>query len=178
MSNSEKKLEIVHKYYLRDENGEIDYDHPYDLIGETNKKGLYFVVLDGHVGFINENKEFVVPINYDYTRTTFKGEKLYNRRDWGAYVGDTSITRVCKNNRVGVINNHGEELVPCEFEDVGTFSWEASENFIPVALPSCDNSRLVWGMYDVKNKRVSVTPQYEEIKKEENGYASFKENGK
>lgn len=168
----------MEKYYLRNENGEIDYKHPYDLIEETNKKGLYYVKLNEHVGYVDEKGEFVVPINYDHTRTNYKGETDNNIPSWQYYDDDTVITQVCKDNGIGVINNRGEELVPCEFEKVETFSFTTSNNFIPVALPSCDNSKLVWGMYDVKNKRVSVTPQYEEIEKERNGYASFKENGK
>lgn len=179
MAQAKRKLEIVQKYYLRKEGGEIDYEHPYDLICETNKKGLYYVRLDGHIGYVDEKGEFVVPISYDFTRTTYKGETYCsNNHDWFDYDKDTIISYVYKDNGVGVINNRGEELVPCEFEKVEVFPWLASKNFIPVALPSCDNSKLVWGMYDVKNKRVSVTPQYEEIKKEQNGYASFKENGK
>lgn len=180
MTKKEKKLEVVQKCYIRKKDGEIDYEHPYDLIKETNHKGLYYVRLDEQVGYMNEEGKFVVPISYDFTRTTHKGEKNYHhsQRDWSYYDGDTVITYVYKDNGVGVINNRGEVLVPCEFEDVSTFPWEASENFIPVALPSYDNSKLVWGMYDVKNKQVSVTPQYEKMGKEQNGYASFKENGK
>ncbi len=178
MAKTEGKLEIVQKYYLRKESGEIDFEHPYDLIRETNQKGLYYVRLNEHIGYVDEKGEFVVPISYDFTRTTYKGGTEYNHPDWYNYYDDTMITFVYKDNGVGVINNSGEELVPCEFEDVEIYSWTASKSFIPVALPSCDNSKLVWGMYDVKNKRVSVTPQYEEIKKEQNGYSSFKENGK
>ena len=179
MAKTERKLEIVQKYYLRKEDGEIDYEHPYDLIKETNQKGLYFVLADGHVGYVDEKGEFVVPINYDYTRTTYEGKTNYAYSAWYDYYDDTAITHIYKDNGVGVINSRGDELVPCEFERVETFSWATSKNFIPVALPSCDNSKLVWGMYDIKNKRVSVAPKYEEIKKEQNGYASFEEeNGK
>lgn len=46
MSQKEKKLDIVQKYYIRKEDGKIDYKHPYDLIRETNCKGLYYVRLE------------------------------------------------------------------------------------------------------------------------------------
>lgn len=178
MTKKEKKLEVVQKYYIRKKDGEIDYEHPYDLIKETNHKGLYYVRLNGQVGYMNEDGKFVVPISYDFTRNDHKGKKHFNHPDWYVYDAETVITYVYKDNGVGVINNRGEALVPCEFEDVAIFSWQTSENFIPVALPSYDNSKLVWGLYDVKNKQVSVTPQYEEMSKEKNGYASFKKNGK
>lgn len=178
MAKKEKKLDIVQKYYIRKKDGDIDYEHAYDLIKETNYKGLYYVRLDEHVGYMNEKGEFVFPISYDSTRNDYKGKKCFELRSWHFYNSETVIACVYKNNCVGVISSHGEEIVPCEFEDVKIFPWEASENFIPVALPSYDNSKLVWGMYDVKNKQVSVTPQYEDMKKERNGYASFKENGK
>lgn len=178
MAKKEKKLEVVQKYYIRKKNGEIDYEHPYDLIKETNHKGLYYVRLDGHVGYMNEEGKFVVPINYDFKRNNYEGKEHFNHPDWYFYDSETVITYVYKDNGVGVVNSCGEELVPCEFEDVQVFPWYTSKDFIPVALPSHDNSKLVWGMYDVKNKQVSVTPQYEEMGKEQNGYASFKENGK
>lgn len=178
MSQKEKKLEIVQKYYIRKKDGEIDYEHPYDSIKETNLKGLYYVRLDKQVGYMNEEGEFIVPISYDYTRKTYNGREHYHVSDWYYYDGKTVISMVYKNHRVGAINSCGEVLVPCEFEDIKLFSHTASENFIPVALPFHDNSKLVWGMYDVKNKQVSVTPQYEEMSKEKNGYASFKKNGK
>lgn len=180
MAKKEKKLEVVQKYYIRKKDGEIDYEHPYDLIRETNYKGLYYVRLDEHVGYMNEEGKFVVPISYDFTRTTHEGKKTCYppHCSWYYHDGNTVRTYVYKNNGIGVINNRGKVLVPCEFEDVNIFPYEASKNFIPVALPSYDNSKLVWGIYDVKNKQVSVTPQYEKIEKDQNGYASFKENGK
>jgi len=178
MSQKEKKLEVVQKCYIQKKDGEIDYEHPYDLIKETNNEGLYYVILDEHIGYMNEEGEFVVPISYDFKRKTYDGYERYKISDWYFYDDKTVITHVYKDNRVGVVNNRGEALVPCEFEDVELFSNKASENFIPVALASQDNSKIVWGMYDVKNKQVSVTPQYEEMRKEQNGYASFKKNGK
>lgn len=179
MSNEENKLEIVQKYYIRKGNGEIDYEHPYDLIEKANTNGLYYVILDGHVGYMDEKGEFVIPISYDSTRTTYKGETNYSRAEsWEYYNESTSITSVFKDNKVGVITNSGKELVPCEFEDVKPFCFSTSESFIPVALPSHDKKKLVWGMYDIKNKRVSTTPQYDDIVQERNGYASFEENGR
>lgn len=178
MAKKEKCLDIVQKYYIRKKNGEIDYEHPYDLIEKANSKGLHYVRLDGHVGYMNEKGKFVIPIHYDFTRTTYKGKTHYNHPSWNYFDDDAIITYVYKDNGVGVINSRGEELVPCKFEDVQVFSFKASKSFIPVALPSQDNSKLVWGMYDVNNRRVSVIPQYEEMNKEQNGYASFKENGK
>lgn len=178
MAKKEKKLEVVQKYYIRKKDGEIDYEHPFDLIKETNHKGLYYVRLEEHVGYMNEKGQFVVPIIYDFTRNNHKGEKHFNCPDWYFYNSETVITYIYKDNGVGVISSNGEELVTCKFEDVEVFPWKTSMDFIPVALPSYNNSKLVWGIYDVKNKQVSVTPQYEEIGKEQNGYASFKENGK
>ncbi len=177
MSNKESKLEIVQKYYIRKKDGEIDYEHPYDNIKKTNSKGLYCVRLDKQIGYMNEEGEFIVPISYDYTRKNYRGYEEYHVDIWYYYDGKTVISSVYKNNRIGVINSRGEELVPCEFEGVELYS-NASENFIPVALPSHNTGKLVWGIYDVKNKRVSATPQYEEMSREKNGYASFKKNGK
>ena len=171
-----KKLDIVQKYYIRNEDGETNYEHPYDLIKKTNFEGLYYVILNEQVGYMNEKGEIVVPIDYDKRRKTYTGFQHYHVSDWHFYDGKTVIAYVYKNNKIGVVNSSGDQIVPCEFEKVGIF--EASENFIPVAIPSQDNSKLIWGIYDIKNKHVSVNPQYEEIKKEHNGYASFKENGK
>lgn len=179
MSQNEEKLEIVQKYYIRKKDGEIDYEHPYDFIGRTNCKGLYYVCLNKHIGYMNEKGEFIVPISYDYTRKDYRGYKTYHTSDWHYYDGKTLITDVYKDNRVGVINNRGEEIVTCEFERVNVLPNQTSENFISVAVVyQNDNSKLLWGMYDVKNKKISVVPQYDEIEKEKNGYASFKKNGK
>lgn len=176
MSQNGEKLEIVQKYYIRKKDGEIDYEHPYDYLKETNQKGIYYVRLGEKIGYMNEEGEFIIPLGYDYTRKNYEGEKRYSNYDWYYYDGKTLITMVYKNNGVGAVNSNGEEIVPCNFEDVGIF--DLSENFIPIALPSEDNSKIVWGMYDVKNKKVSVIPQYAKIEREQNGYASFEENGK
>lgn len=176
MAEAEKKLDIAKKYYVRKEDGKIDYEHPYDLIKETNYNGLYLVEVDGHIGYMNAEGDFVVPIQYDSKRKNYKGDMRYFVSSWQGMTEGTAILDVYKDGKVGAINNRGEIVVPCEFEDVGMY--DASLNFIPVANPSADNSTLVWGLYDIKKKRVSVTPQYEEIEREWNGYASFKENGK
>lgn len=178
MSEKKKKLDIVQKYYIRKEDGETDYKHPYDLILKTNSEGLYYVVLNEHIGYMNEKGEFVVPINYDRRRKEYDGSLDYYRHfsNWHFYDDKTVIVEVYKDNSIGVVNSCGDELVPCKFEAVAMI--EVSENFIPVAISSHDGSKLVWGIYDLKNKHISVRPQYEEIKKEHNGYASFKKNGK
>lgn len=182
MARTEKDFEIVKKYYLRKKDGQIDYEHPYDFItdtyvgrGITGK--LWYVRVNGKIGYLNRKGEFTVPMKYDLTRITYEKKENYcNNFDWHYYGDNTLIAEVYKNNGIGIVDEYGEELVPCEFEDVEAS--KASEDFIPVALPICDNSKLGWGMYDVKNKRVSVIPQYEEMSMEQNGYASFKENGK
>ena len=43
MVKAEKKLEIIKKYYLRKKNGETDFEHPYDIIMEVNKKGYKYI---------------------------------------------------------------------------------------------------------------------------------------
>jgi len=176
MSQNGEKLEIVQKYYIRKKDGEIDYEHSYDYLKETNQKGIYYVRSGEKIGYMNEEGEFIIPLSYDYTRKNYEGEKRYSNYDWHYYDGKTLLARVYKNNGVGAVNSNGEEMIPCDFEDVDLFN--VSENFIPIALPSEDNSKIVWGMYDVKNKKVSVIPQYAKIEREQNGYASFKKNGK
>ena len=178
MSQEKKKLQFVQKYYIREEDGSIDYEHPYDLIKEPDSEGLYKVVLDGQVGYMDANGKLVVPIKYDDTRITWQGTKQCGCASWYPCGSNYKVTNVYKNNLVGLINDRGEELVPCQFEDVAVFNWLTSENFIPIALPSKNNDKLLWGMYDVKSKRVSVTPAYEEIQQERYGYASFNQNGK
>lgn len=177
MQKETRKPDIVQKYFLRKEDGEIDYSHPYDLItGTKNHKNLYCVQLDGQIGYIDLKGNVVVSPYYDFTRFNYNGEQTFNESQWSFYGSKSMIIPVYKNNGVGVINDSGEEIVPCEFEDAKTSELDASEDFIPIALPSSDNSKLVWGMYDVKDKRVSVTPQYEDLKKEHYGYASFRQN--
>lgn len=178
MAEATKKLDIAKKYYVRKEDGTIDYDHPYDLIKEAGYKELYLVELDGHFGYMNADGKFVIPLEYDSTRNNYKGERRYVSSSWQCVTDEIAIVEICKNHKLGVANNHGEIVVPCEFEDVKIFSYDASPNFIPVALSNSDNTKLVWGLYDVKKKRVSVTPQYDEVGREWNGYASFKENEK
>ena len=177
----EKKLGIVPKYYIRKEDGEIDYEHPYDYIEKDLHGGLHYVRQGGKIGFMDANGKFIVPLNYDFTRITYEGKKNWHHgnRSWYPVTGTkTWITEVYKNNGVGVVNNRGEEIVPCEFEDTKPFNFSTSEDFIPVAWPNADKSGIVWGMYDIKAKKISVTPRYEDIDKECNGYASFRENGK
>ena len=178
--SDQKKLEIVKKYYVRKEDGEIDYSEGYDFIDEKpSSKGLYYVLQNGHVGYMDANGKLVIPFKYDCTRTTFQGETRHHFSSWDLISGtDISITKVYKNNLVGAINHLGQEVVPCEFEDVNTFSFSTSKEFIPVALPSSDNAKFVWGLYDMKEKRICVTPKYEEVKQEYNGYASVRQNGK
>ena len=172
-----KKLDFVQKYYVRKEDGKIDYEHPYDLIKKTNVEGLYYVVLNGQIGYMDEKGKVVVPIKFDATRKIkYNNTQYHHLSRWYYYDGKTFIAEVFKNNCVGIVNSRGVELVPCEFEQTKPFL--VSKSFIPVAIPSHDNSKLLWGMYDIKNKRISVNPQYQEIKKECNGYASFKENDK
>lgn len=180
MADDKKKLDIVKKYYVRKENGEIDYEHPYDFIEETNIKGIYFVELDGHIGYMDENGRFIVlPVEYESSRTNYQGYHYRNNNNgWNCYDGDNAITTVYKRNFVGAINNRGEKIIPCEFEEVATYSSKVSKRFVPVAIKSNDSKKLLWGMYDIKKKRISVNPQYEDIEKEWNGYASFKQNDK
>ncbi len=162
---------VVQKYYFLKENGEIDYSQAYDLIEETEDcKGLYYVCLDGHAGYMNEQGEVVIPIIYD----------IDGNSDWDDYDDQTMIRTIAKDNYVGLINNRGEELIPCIFDNVSLVDSIKHQRFYPIAFQPADDSNRVWGMYDIKEKRISVTPEpkYEDIRQIGNEYASFKKNGK
>ena len=173
---TEKKLDIVQKYYIRKENGEIDYSHGYDFIKEDHCKGLYYVRQGDTIGYMNAEGEFVVPLNYDFTRKTVRGDTHHKYSGWPSWasVPNTNmvVTDVFKDNQVGLIDSLGNELVPCQFEDVSKD--EVSKDFAPITLPTPDDvPKLVMGLYDIPHKKVCVTPQYNCVLREWNGYSPF-----
>lgn len=171
-------FDVVQKYYLRKKDGEIDFSRSYDLIEKTNCPNLFYVLQGDTIGYMDESRKFVIPLVYDYTRKTVRGDTHFKfSADAWARIPNTNImvTDVYKDNHVGLIDSLGNVLVPCQFEGVKLF--QVSKDFVPIIAPTPDPvfPKLVMGLYDITHKRVCVTPKYNRVLREQNGYAPFQE---
>lgn len=72
---------------------------------EKYSDDLARVVIYGKVGYVDKNREFVIPCRYDYANDFSEG-----------------VAAVCINGKFGYINELGEELVPCKYDWCGDFS--------------------------------------------------------
>ena len=173
-------FEIIQKYYVRNKDGKIDHNSGYDCIEKDNCEGLWFVQQGNTIGYMDDNGEFVVPLRYDLSKKTIRGDIYHKSFGWPSWYRvpntDMVVTDVYKNNCVGLIDNLGNELMPCQFEDV--LKSEVSQNFGPFVSPTHEkNPKFVMGLYDIRRKKVCVPPQHDRILREQNGYSPF-QNGK
>lgn len=154
---------IVSKCFLRLPSGEIDYNHPYDLISTDETIGLYNVFIDDKMGWIDETGKIIIPINYDHPKEPVSWKKFCPNIEVGAENKSTDTTELLKNfacvcykdNKVEVINGLGEKLVPFECVDARIeeypFVTVASQNFC---------GEVMWGVYDCEKNVQIVDCQY------------------
>ena len=161
---------VAQKYFIRTPDGNIDYSQSYDFIASIpNAAGLYFVLNNNSIGYIDRNGKFTIPLNSDYKRINYRGNTVCNDNSlWKKIHDDVTgttifVTPVFKNGFVGLIDSTGKELVPCNFAEVDFIN--ASMNYVPVAFLNHLNKRkLLWGLYDIVDKRISTMPaDYEKV---------------
>lgn len=113
--------------------------------------GLARVIINGKVGYVNEEEEFVIPCIYDLA-DDFTDE----------------LAKVVKDGRLGYINTVGEEVIPLVYRWGSNFSEE-----LAVVIDSLHN----WKYIDVNGKEPFVC-NYTELGCFSDGLAVVKDNGK
>ena len=87
-------------------NQTIKIELKYDWIDESWNYGhnIRGASKDGKCGFINENKEIVIPFIYDEIGS------------FGSSIADDGLARVKRNGKYGYVNTNGDEVVSVEYD--------------------------------------------------------------
>ena len=88
----------------------------FDYVGEY-ADGLAVVRHKGKYGFVNEEKEIVIPIQYDAVGGEYdflQNDRVNDRKKWY----DHYLMPVCQNGKWGLIDREGKEVVPLIYDDV------------------------------------------------------------
>ena len=98
-------------------------------------EGLCAVVLNGKYGFIDETGALVIPCKYDlaFFFSNSLAKVVLNRTTWGRIskagkwydeAGDhrEGLSWVKLNDKYGFVDKSGVEVIPCKYDDVGSFS--------------------------------------------------------
>ncbi len=88
----------------------------FDYVGEY-ADGLAVVRHKGKYGFVNEEKEIVIPIQYDAVGGEYDFQHNYNVNDKEVWFPNF-LMPVCRNGKWGLIDREGKEVIPLIYDDV------------------------------------------------------------
>lgn len=120
-SESSRTEEAIFRMVTTDiENGfksisvEMEYGEKFDYEGKRYA-GLSLVRHKGKYGFIDKNRNIVIPLKYDEVGCNFTNH--YNQNDSYCYYGDILIS-VAINGKWGYVDKYGEIKVPLIYDEV------------------------------------------------------------
>lgn len=101
--------------------GEVVKKQPgeeYELKGEFGETGLALVKLRGKFGFIDKDGNEVIPLKYDDIccgSIFWKHNDFYRNFKWARHY---NLLSVCLNGKWGLINKHGEIVIPLIYDKI------------------------------------------------------------
>lgn len=130
----------------------------YDSIGRYNDDGIALAMLNGKFGYINKNKDVIVPVIYDNVDIFGKPSKISVGdfyRSVLSYKGDWSgiAMSVQRDGKWGFADKNGIEIVACKYDIVENHI-SRRDSLIPVAIED------KYGYIDTKGN-VAIPLEYE-----------------
>lgn len=144
------------KHGVMDSNGKIIAaciydDYPilvgyHSSIGPDYSYGVYFEIGKNAVNLIYENGKVIIPASKGYSDVTL----------WINHTDGTRIIQVKKDNKYGMLDSNGKELVSPKYKSgfvIADF-YDQPTRYIDFS------SEQGYGLYDYKNKCIAVSPKY------------------
>ncbi|GAA4418833.1 hypothetical protein GCM10023187_52630 [Nibrella viscosa] len=78
---------------------------------------------------------------------------------------------VCRQGKWGLVNDYGQEIAPCQYEDIRRIDEESRLVFGMVETPVRRNGR--WGLLDNKGREI-LACQYDDVRTIHNGHAEVR----
>lgn len=129
--------------------GEIVIPLVYDYAMIKFSEGLLGVKKNNKWGYIDTNHEIVIPFEYDNIADyKFENGEYWMKNDSILGIADDfrgNKVFVCKNRKIGLINNKNEILFPFIYKDISS----CNEKYLTVSF-----DKLKYGLVDFTNKNV------------------------
>lgn len=111
---------------------------------------------DDKYGFINLEGEEILPCKYDDITFVF-GDILKIDDEYSRFISDRqdNLLQVKLNNKYGIIDLEGKEIIPCKYDDLTIFDW--NEKLLQVKL---DNK---YGLINLEGKEI-IPCKYDDLK--------------
>ena len=128
----------------------------YDDIQTYFQGSLCKVSNKGKFGFINSKGDKIIPCIYDHVAFVL-GDLLEIKDEsrFRTYCQD-SLLQVKSNNKYGLINLEGKEIIPCKYDELTIFDWE--EKLLQVKLDS------KYGLINLEGKEIIPCKYDEELR--------------
>jgi hypothetical protein len=152
--NGLARVKQLEKFGVMDTTGKMILPCEYTAIDELT--GNYVrVAKDKKFGFANKQGQLIIPLKYDYSPELSASKGFVN-----------GLAKVELAKKRGLIDTTGKFILPCEYEDVGSFK----EDLCPV-------KNKKWGFVD-KNKKLIIPFQYDYASGFSYGLARVKQKDK
>lgn len=175
------KKEVNNKKYLNVTSTKFDYKI------SNYSEGIFTVEKDNKQGYMNKNGNMIIDFKYDIFNGTFHDNRVVVKKDNKFYLIDKDeniktkkeytniyvtgdLYNVSIDNKVGVIDKDGNEIVPVEYDYISFY-----KTYL-IANKSYDNNFV--DIYDMTGKKIFENKEISENHNANDNFIVFKENDK